>query len=173
MMSIRFRRKAARAATLVCAVTLASALTLGTPQGVASTAASATATAARLVAIRAEHHPAFDRVVFEFAGRVPAQRHVRYVSALIADPSGHRARIAGRAILKVSLSPVVAHDPAGQATAPARIALALPNVMSRSPARPRCVRQCGLAGESGQAPNWIDMTTLKGRPWTETASYRH
>ena len=129
-MSIRFRRKLAAAALLVCAMTLAGPLLLGTPQGRASTAASATATTPRLVGIRAAHHPGFDRVVFEFAGSVPSRRHVGYVSALIADPSGQRVRIAGRAILSVSLSQAVAHDGAGHATAPDRIAFALPDVLT-------------------------------------------
>ena len=84
----------------------------------------------RLVAITAGHHPGYDRVVFRFSGPVPARRNIGYVSRLIADPSGRRIAIAGRAILEVSLSLAAAHTATGAGSAPDRIAFALPNVMT-------------------------------------------
>ena len=78
-MSIRFRRNAAVAVLLVCAMTLAGALTVGAPQASASTVASATATTPRLVGIKAAHHPGFDRVVFHVrrTGPIATTRSVR------------------------------------------------------------------------------------------------
>lgn len=92
----------------------------------ASDAAAPTPT---LVGIRAAHHPGFDRVVFEFAGSVPSSHRVRYVDRLIGDASGLPVRVAGRAILQVRFEPADAHN-AKRATAPARKAFALPNVMT-------------------------------------------
>jgi hypothetical protein len=82
-----------------------------------------------LVDIRAAHHPGFDRIVFEFAGGLPATHRVQYVDKLIADASGKRVRIAGRAILRVVLNPADAHDSSGP-TVPRRRAFALPNIMT-------------------------------------------
>ena len=82
-----------------------------------------------LVAIRASHHPGFDRIVYEFEGGLPASHQVRYVDKLLGDASALPVRIAGRAILSVSFEPARAHDAQG-ATAPERKAFALPNIMT-------------------------------------------
>lgn len=83
-----------------------------------------------LVGVRAVHRGAFDRVVFKFRGSLPMVR-TRYVDELIADGSGKRVRIAGRAILQVTFEPARAHTAQGAATAaPRRRAFALPNVMT-------------------------------------------
>lgn len=82
-----------------------------------------------LVAIRAAHHPGFDRVVFEFRGGLPASRRVRYVDRLLADASGLPVRIAGRAVLRVRFEAARAHDAHGS-TVPGRTAFALPDVMT-------------------------------------------
>ncbi len=97
-------------------------------------AAAATGTAAaqphpRLVDVRAAEHPTFDRVVFEFRGGLPQRREVRYVPALVQDGSGFRLPIAGRAILRVTLSFVDAHDAAGRPTAPDRAVHPFKNVI--------------------------------------------
>ncbi len=84
-----------------------------------------------LVAIRASHHRlGHDRVVFEFSGAVPSRHNVRYVSKLIADPSGQRVPIAGQAILEVTFSPAAAHTTAGKLTVPTRIAFEPQNVLT-------------------------------------------
>jgi hypothetical protein len=86
---------------------------------------------AQLVAVRAAHHPGFDRVVFEFDGPLPGTRLARYVPTLYADGSGEPVRIAGRAILAITMFQANAHDvDTGQVTAPRRLAFALPNVMN-------------------------------------------
>ena len=121
----------ARVCVLV-ALTLGAAgvLTAGSSAQVAPSHVAATATAARLVAVRAAHHPGFDRIVFEFSGPSPSRQHVRYVNRLIADPSGRPIPIAGRAILAASFFPATAHGGAASVTAPERVAFALPNVMT-------------------------------------------
>jgi hypothetical protein len=82
-----------------------------------------------LVAIRASHHPGFDRIVFQFDGGLPSSHDARFVDKLLGDGSGLPIRIAGRAILQVSFSPAQAHDAQGS-TVPARTAFALPNVIT-------------------------------------------
>jgi hypothetical protein len=98
--------------------------------GPSSSHALVATTIPRLIGVTAGHHPGYDRVVFRFSGPVPARRNIRYVTRLIADPSGRRIAIAGRAILEVSLSLAEAHTGTGAGSAPDRIAFALPNVMS-------------------------------------------
>jgi hypothetical protein len=117
-------------ARIVVRLLLSAALV--TPAALAG-AGTATATSARvptLVGIRAAHHPTYDRVVFDFTGGVPSRHWVRYVSPLRADASGKVVPVAGRAILAVTMSPTNAHTPSGVPTAPAKIAFALPNVMT-------------------------------------------
>ena len=82
-----------------------------------------------LVGIRAAHHAGFDRIVFDFRGGVPSSARAHYVTKLIADGSGKRVRIAGRAILSVRLEPADAHNASGP-TAPGRVAFPLPNAMT-------------------------------------------
>jgi hypothetical protein len=83
-----------------------------------------------LVDVRAAHHPGFDRVVFEFRGGLPADHHARYVDRLIADGSGNKVRIAGRAILQLRMSNARSHGDGGGPSAPGRTAYPLPNVMT-------------------------------------------
>ena len=54
-----------------------------------------------LVAVRAAHHPGFDRIVYQFEGGLPSIHRIRYVDRLVGDASGLPVRIAGRAILRV------------------------------------------------------------------------
>ena len=130
VMTIRLGRSAAAGLLLVIAIALVVALAVNAPGGQAASRASATATAPRLVGIRAAHHPGFDRVVFQFTGALPSRRQVRYVDRLIGDPSGRGVRVAGRAILEARFFPAVAHNSTGQVTARGRVAFALPNVMT-------------------------------------------
>jgi hypothetical protein len=83
-----------------------------------------------LVSVRASHHPAFDRVVFEFRGGLPASHRAGYVDRLLADGSGNPVPVAGRGILQVRMARAQAHTDTGAATVPARTAYALPNVMT-------------------------------------------
>jgi hypothetical protein len=94
------------------------------PLGVASPPSVPT-----LVAIRAAHHPGFDRIVFQFAGGLPTGQRVEYVDVLRGDGSGLPIPVAGRAILSASFDGAQAHDSQGP-TVSARKAFALPNIMA-------------------------------------------
>lgn len=83
----------------------------------------------RLVGVRASGHQGFDRVVFKLKGGMPREVQVRYVPALIQDASGLTIPMPGRAVLRVRLSDVQAHDQQGRSTAPAGLHLALRNAM--------------------------------------------
>jgi len=126
--------KTLRLATTALVAVFAATSTAGTvaasPTAVPAQAVTAHSTPATptLVGIRAAHHPGYDRVVFDFRGKVPSYQ-VNYVTQLIQDGSGLPVPIAGRAVLKVRLEPAQAHK-AGRVTAPGRIAFALPNVMT-------------------------------------------
>jgi hypothetical protein len=91
--------------------------------------AAAAPTTPTLVAIRAAHHPGYDRIVYEFKGGLPASRRVKYVDELIADGSGLPVMIAGRAILSVRFERAQAHV-GDVSTVPARTAFKLPNIMT-------------------------------------------
>lgn len=124
-------------APLLAALALAAALTpgaVGPARAVGPPAAPrATAEAAptpTLVGVRAVQRRGVDRVVFEFAGGLPAVRRARYVDTVRADGSGAPVRVAGRARLLVRFDRADAHDDSGWPTAPARTAYALPNVLT-------------------------------------------
>jgi Sporulation and spore germination len=97
---------------------------------VAPAAAAAPAPPPLLTAVRASHHPGFDRIVFDFLGGVPASRSARYVTTLTADPSGFPITIAGRAILEVSFFEARGRKLDGTDTAPNRTVFDLPNVLT-------------------------------------------
>ena len=103
----------------------------GAPPGGPGTRPPQAAAAAlpTLVDVRAFHRPGVDRVVFELRGGLPARRTATYVDRLISDGRGRSLRIAGQAILQVSMELADAHDATG-ATAPGRLAFALPNVLT-------------------------------------------
>lgn len=127
-MSVRLRRRAITVAVGMCSlVGVATGVSAATGGAAASTVAGVRVPV--LVNITAGHHPGYDRVVFRFSGGLPSRRDARYVSRLIADPSGRRIQIAGRAILRVTLFPAAAHTESGVISAPARMTFALPNVM--------------------------------------------
>jgi hypothetical protein len=102
--------------TLFLSLLLVAASALAVVAPGAAPAATPTPT---LVAIRAGHHPGFDRVVFVFRGGLPTTRHVGYVRTLLGDGSG----------LQVSLSTAKAHD-GGTPTVPARRVFVTPNVIT-------------------------------------------
>ncbi len=119
---------------LRAAVALFACAGLGALVGVPIATAMASATAQplpnMLVAIRAAHHPGFDRLVFEFRGRVPDQRSVRYVSQVIADPSGKVVSVVGSARLLVRFFPANGHNSKGKVSyGPERRTYALPELI--------------------------------------------
>lgn len=83
-----------------------------------------------LEAIRAAHHPGYDRLVFQFRGGLPARRDVNYVPVVIGDATGEPVPLAGNAFLHVVFEPAVGHDDAGHVTyGPTRITTALPGII--------------------------------------------
>lgn len=52
-----------------------------------------------LVAIRTARHQTFDRVVFQFRGKLPPSYQVRYVPRVTEDPSDRPVSLQGRAFL--------------------------------------------------------------------------
>lgn len=125
------RRLVVGLAVLACAVPAASAAAVTAP-GAARAAGPAAAQADTpvLVDVRAAHHRGYDRVVFEFTGDGPTSFSTRYVDRLVADASGIRLAIGGRAILAVTMQGVDAHTAAGAVPVPGRLAFALKNVTS-------------------------------------------
>jgi hypothetical protein len=96
----------------------------------APAAASTTPAQPTLVAIRAAHHPGFDRLVFDFRGGLPAQRSARYVTQVIADPSGKRVQIVGSAKLVIRFFAASGHTSNGRVSYGAvRRTFALPGLI--------------------------------------------
>ena len=124
---------AASRRALVAPAAVVAALPLALAPGAAVAPSGEAPTAAthgpRLVAVRAAHHPGFDRVVFEFSGGLPGAR-AAYVRSLVGDASGLPVRVAGRAVLRVVMTGAEAHDGSGAPTAPTRVAHALPGVLT-------------------------------------------
>jgi hypothetical protein len=116
-------------AGLALAVAAAPALAADTPSGAQAPEIP------ELVAVRAAHHPGFDRVVFEFRGSLPSHS-VGYVSSLTEDPSDKPVHLAGGAIIRVVFKGANAHDESGATTVtPAgRFAPGLPSLKEVAPA---------------------------------------
>jgi len=96
----------------------------------AATRSLASAGQATLVAISAEHHTGYDRLIFQFSGKLPAHRSVRNVSRVVADPSGEAVPVDGSARLLVRFRAATGHKANGQSSyGPARRAFALPGVI--------------------------------------------
>jgi hypothetical protein len=69
-----------------------------------------------IVALRAAHHPGFDRVVLEVDGPTPPTASVRYVRRLIGDGSGQEVPVPGDTTLRIVLPNARAHDDQGRTT---------------------------------------------------------
>ena len=82
----------------------------------AGRAAGAAPAVARLTAVRAAAHPGYDRLVFQFAGPVPATHSVAWVPRVVQDPSGRPVALRGRAFLRLVFRPATAHTPTGAPT---------------------------------------------------------
>lgn len=81
-----------------------------------------------LTGIRSARHDGFDRVVFDFAGPLPAADTARYVDQVTADGSGQPVMVAGRASLLVRFEQAQAHTDTGSPTIAPRVSPALPVV---------------------------------------------
>jgi hypothetical protein len=127
-----------RAATVACLIASISAVpaaaypaapaTAPSAQAAAPSAATTAATTPLLVDVRGFRRSTYDRVVWEFRGGLPATRFATYVRELTADGSGEPIRIAGDAILQVTMLQANAHDDNGD-TAQRRLVLGGGNVI--------------------------------------------
>lgn len=81
----------------------------------------------RCTGIRAATHSAegFDRIVFDIDGGLPGYE-IRYVSRVVADPSGRLVSMPGRRYLQVILRPAQGHDEHGAKTVSGRHDLGFP-----------------------------------------------
>ena len=97
----------------------------------AGAAAGATASVVpTLTQVSAVHHSGHDTLVFQFRGGVPAHYSARYVSKVIADPSGLPVNVVGSALLQVRFSPAAGHNAKGVVTyGPAQRTYALPELI--------------------------------------------
>jgi Sporulation and spore germination len=112
-------------ALLIVVTAGATLTTLGmTAPNTAGGATRAAPSIPTLTAVRAAHHPGYDRLVFEFRGRVPAHRGAAYVKKVVA-PSGRTVHIVGSAILAVHFRPATSFGGTGML----RRTYALPNII--------------------------------------------
>lgn len=86
------------------------------PLGATAAPAAVAPQVARLTAVRAAAHPGYDRLVFEFAGPLPAVHSVTWVSRVTKDPSGLPVTLGGRALLHVVFDAATAHTGTGAPT---------------------------------------------------------
>ncbi len=119
---------------LTLAAALPAALVTGTataapPGATASTRLVSAVRTPVLVRVAAASHPGYDRVVFTFANGLPRTRRAAYVPRLISDGEGAPVRLAGSAVLQVTMTGADAHDTAGRPTAQGRLVPGLPNVV--------------------------------------------
>jgi hypothetical protein len=84
-----------------------------------------------LVDIRAAHHPGFDRLVFEFEGRLPEFTSAMWTDRIRHDGSGLPVPVQGNAYLAIVLYNVSAHEDGpgfGSTFGPRQRAFDLPNI---------------------------------------------
>jgi hypothetical protein len=83
-----------------------------------------------IVAVRAAHHPGYDRFVLEFDTRSAPRARVGLVANLVGDFSGRRVPVPGRAVIRVQVQGAQAHTAYGDPTVLLDQSFALPNVMA-------------------------------------------
>ncbi|MCU0302005.1 MAG: hypothetical protein MUF35_10450 [Candidatus Nanopelagicales bacterium] len=121
------RSLTALAATATLLLGLGATAAPGAPPTSVPTGSAGPAT---VVAVRAAHHPGFDRLVLEVDGpRAPAAT-VRYVKRLIHDASGRVVPVPGDRTLRIVLQNAQAHDEAGRTTVRLNRTFGLPVVLA-------------------------------------------
>ncbi|MBA3744890.1 GerMN domain-containing protein [Sporichthya sp.] len=73
-------------------------------------ASHAPAGTSRVTAIRTATHPGFDRLVFEFSGKLPSHTFVQWAPRITRDGSGATVPAAGNAFLQIGLSGVTGYN---------------------------------------------------------------
>jgi hypothetical protein len=114
----------ARLLRLLTVLVAGSALTLpliaGPPAGAV--------TIPTVVAVRAAHHPGYDRLVLQFSGGLPTTVHAAWKTQILHPQTGLPVPIAGHAFAEVSATPAQGHSSSGHVTLARRITFALPNL---------------------------------------------
>lgn len=107
-----------RAALLkvMLAVGLCAGLAASAPAAASSGAEAVASTVPTLTAVRAARHAGYDRLVFQFAGSLPARHALSWVPRVIEDASGRPMAVRGRAFVRVVFSPARAHGVTGAPT---------------------------------------------------------
>ncbi len=72
-------------------------------------ASHAPAGTSKLTAIRTATHPGYDRLVFEFSGKLPSRTFVQWAPKVTRDGSGATVPAAGNAFLQIGLSGVTGY----------------------------------------------------------------
>jgi hypothetical protein len=83
----------------------------------------------QLTGFRAAEQASFDRVVFQFRGRIPGY-DVRYLPALTQDPSDQRIPLPGRAVLRVVLRHASTNPGPGGGPVPSFVGTITPDLSS-------------------------------------------
>src|SRR3954453_21297609 len=80
-----------------------------------------------VTAVRAAHHPGYDRLVLQFSGAVPTVS-AAWKAHIVNPETDARIAVAGHAFALISMTPAQGHTDAGHVTLPRRITFALPNL---------------------------------------------
>lgn len=107
-----------RAALLkvVLAVGLNAGLLAAPAVAAASGPAAVASPVPTLTAVRAARHAGYDRLVFQFAGSLPARHVLSWVPQVVQDASGRPMAVRGRAFVRVVFDPARAHNATGAPT---------------------------------------------------------
>ncbi|NJP96303.1 GerMN domain-containing protein [Nonomuraea sp. FMUSA5-5] len=120
-----------------------------------------------LTGVRVAHHPGFDRLVFEFRGRLPHTVQTRYVNRVVDQATGRTVGLVGDALLRVRF------EEASTATGPARTTYPLPGVIQVASATPYNSELTYGVGLSRQAPFRVYKLTRPSRVVVDiTTPYR-
>lgn len=121
------------------------------------------APAATLVAVRIGTHEGFDRIVFEFAERVPGY-HTEYIDRPVRKcGSGNVTQVAGDGWLEVRMSPVNAHTEEGRPTVAERERM--PNLPVLSELELTCDFEAVVTWVFGvESPNRYQVRELSSPP---------
>jgi hypothetical protein len=107
-------------ATIVAGAAMALPLVAAAPAGAV--------TIPTVVAVRAAHHPGYDRLVLQLSGGLPTTVHSGWKSQILHPQTGLPVPIAGHAFAEISATPAQGHSDSGHVTLPRRITFALPNL---------------------------------------------
>lgn len=108
---------------------LAAAAVLVLPTGpVVATQSAGAVLVPTVVAVRAAHHPGYDRFVLEMSGGLPGTVRTAWKSRIASPQTDRTIPLAGNAFLELHLTQAQGHTNAGVTTVPRAMTFALPNI---------------------------------------------